>query len=150
MGAPDSISTMSATFPIHSERSTKEHFENREKKHPSTHHSNKTLNFAWIVLFQSLSTCRHIFTAWVIGENCSGFSQEPDTIQLMSLNFPSKGLFFLHSLHSLSVSHSTNTDITRLWCYSLGSTEMEVTKSQSPTSSSSQFNRGNRKLSRKL
>lgn len=64
MGAPDSISATSATLPKHSESSTKEHFENRgEKKHPSTHHSNTTLNFVWKVLFQSLSTCRHIFTA---------------------------------------------------------------------------------------
>lgn len=51
-----------ATLPIHSESSTKKHFENRKKKHPTTHHFNTTLNCVWKVLFQSLFTCRHVFT----------------------------------------------------------------------------------------
>lgn len=89
-----------------------------EKKHPSTHHSNTTLNFG--KFSSSLYPRQTYFYSTVVIGKTAVASAKNQIPQLMSLNFPSEGFCLPHVPFILSVSHSTTLDWTRLWCYTLG------------------------------
>lgn len=88
------------------ESTTKEHFENRRGKKKSIHQLTTLTQL--LILESSLPVFIHVqtylYSTVVIGKNCSSFSQEPDTTQLMSLNFPSEGFCLPHALHSFCQS----------------------------------------------
>lgn len=133
MRIPDSISTMATTLPIHLESSTKEHFENRGGKSIHQLTTLTQLLFLCGKFSSSLYPRADIFLQhWSHREKLQQL-QPRTRYHTAHVTKLSKQGVFLPSFTPFiqSVSHSTNMDLTRLRCYALGSTEMEMTKSQS-------------------
>lgn len=153
MTAPDSCSTMSATLPKHSQSRAKEHFANREGKKKSLHQLTMLTQLLICVetsppVFSHVQT--YFYSTVVIRKNCSSSSQEPDTIQLMSLNFPSEGFLLPRSPHSFiqSVSRQQTWVLSRALYYALESTGL--TKAHFPPLSCSLFIEGNKKSQQEM
>lgn len=92
----------------------------------------------------------YFYSTVVIRKNCSSSSQESDTIQLMSLNFPSEGFLLPRSPHSFSqsVSRQQTWVLSRALYYALESTGL--TKAHFPPLSCSLFIEGNKKSQQEM